>query len=1013
MSSNSSSGQAARVAVAARVVQPTQPSKIKQSIRGLIVTGLFATFSLPVFAQVQTPATSNTTLDEVVVTGSRIKGITNADSASPISVITAEEIALTKATNLEDVLGNMTGVTLGSTIASNNGGGGASNVQLRDLGVSRTLILIDGQRLIPSFGVTFAVPDLNAVPISMVERIEVLRDGASSIYGADAIAGVVNIITKKHYEGVSMDVGYGAPTDSGGGGNSRNMSGSIGVNSDKGNVTVAASWDHIDPIQQAQRAWSTDPHQGASFGAGGSDYRSQLNVLQDEFSNNIWIGGTLYSLKNPATAGLVPNTLFLTAPKNALKLNAGAPDWNFLTQGIDRKQISVNSHYDIADNTRFVLEGFFTDRTSEGSLRPEPLLGDSIATTIFPGFFVPGYAPGNTTGVPITAFLTPDQFGPRQYDDVSQTYRIRTGFEGTFGSSGFNWEAGFVDQHNTTRNVTHNEGNFNHLAQITGQINCVDVPGGCSNATPAQLAESASQQSSLLVNPGPQTALVTRVPTVMPNFFNGPNMFTPAQVAYLTWDNTDVNTSTERYAYASINGPLFDLPAGPIRGAFGVEHRNEFAGDTPDLLVQEGYGPNQSQPTSGGYNASSVYAEFNIPIFKNAPFAQNLTVSPSGRYDKYNTFGDARTWKFGVEWTPFDQIRFRGAYSTGFRAPSVSELFAGQGISDITGDGDPCDTRAAGFNGNSNVGGGVLTAGSTCSKAVANGAAVTTFQSGNNNQTAQQQQVLQGGNPNLQPEKSSQYGLGFVLTPSATPGLSLAVDYYNIRIDNTVLTGGVVNATSVDAVLLGCYGPQQNQAYCALVHRAPGSGTIVQIDSLNDNFGTARVTGTDFELTYNTAKANWTLPFPGSFLLDLQAEEQYKNTQTNADGSLSSYVGFFQYSNENINPKWKGHAILEYTVGGWTAHWDTRFYEHMQSFDGGPDVYGNNIPNMWYHNISGSYTLKDVGIFKDTRFVLGVNNLLDKDPPFLSADSICKCNTLAGPFDLVGRFVYARISAKF
>jgi outer membrane receptor protein involved in Fe transport len=984
--------------------------------RALWSVGL-AAVSLPGLAQQAATApptevalgpTADVSLQEVVVTGTRIRGITNADSASPISVVTSEEIALTKATNLEDILNKMTGVGMGTTIANNNGGGGSSNVSLRDLGQSRTLILIDGQRLIPVFGVTSALPDLNSVPISMVERIEVLRDGASSIYGADAIGGVVNIITKQHAEGVTFDVGYGAPTDKGGGGTTRNLAGSIGINSDKGNVIVAVSWDHIDPVQQAQRAWSTDPHLGAAFGEGGSDYRSQLNTLQDETTGNFWVAGKMYSNTDPTTAGLVPNTVFLPE-HGVLKLNAGAPGWNYLTQGLDRKEISLSSHYEVAPNTRFIIQGFFSDRTSEGSLRPEPLLGDTIGTTTFNGFYVPSYAPGNTLGTTFSAFLTPDQFGPRRYDDNSKTSRVRVGFEGSFGSSDFTWEAGFVDQHNTTENIVHNEGNFGNLAQISGQSNCINVPGGCSAATAAQLASSAAAVAA-----GIQKSLVTQVPTTMPNFFNGPNMFTAAQVNYLTFNNTDLNSATERYSYADVNGPLFNLPAGPVRGAFGVEHRNEFAEDNPDTLVQEGFGPNQSGPTAGGYNVSSAYAELNIPVFKNAPFAQGLTLSPSARYDKYSSFGTASTWKMGLEWTPFETIRFRGSYSTGFRAPSVSELYAGQGISDITGDGDPCDTRAAGFNGNSNVGMGVLTAGSTCSKAVAGGGAVTNFHSPTNNQTAQQQQVLQGGNPDLQPEKSFQYGFGGVLTPPQTPGLSLAIDYYNIRIDNTILTGGIVTATSVDAVLNGCYGAAQNVAYCGLITRSPVSGALTQINSLNANFGVARVTGTDFELAYDTARAHLTLPFPGSFSIDLQAEEQYKNTQSNADGTTSSFVGFFQYANENINPHWKGLGTVEYNIGPWTVHWDTRFIQGMRNFDSpDPGVYGNLAPNYFVHNLSGSFMLKDFGGFKDTRFVLGVNNVFDKDPPFLSGDSICKCNTLAGPYDLVGRFIYGRINAKF
>jgi iron complex outermembrane receptor protein len=986
--------------------------ELRSALRGLLSIVAVGTFAVPALAQQAPPAPAAQPVEEVVITGTRIRGISNAENPSPISVMSSEDIQLSKAANVEDVLNKMMGVGTAITLASNNGGGGTSSVALRDLGQSRTLVLLDGQRLIPVFGVTTALADLNALPVSMIERIEVLRDGASSIYGADAIGGVVNIITKKHAEGVMLNTNFGAGTDSGGGANSRGASAAVGINGEKGNLLVAIGWDRLDPLQQAQRTWSVDPHLNDPNVEGGSVFRSQLNVLQSQSGSNIWINGVQRSRHDPTVAGLVPNTTFLTGV-GTLKLNAGAPGWNYLTQGLDRKQISLTGHYDLAPNVRLVADGFFSDRSSAGSLRPEPLLGTGISTTVFGGFYVPDYAPGNTTATTFPALLTPDQFGPRRYSDDSQTSRARAGLEGDFGSNNdYHWELGFVDQHNTTRNVTDNEGNFNHLAQISGQINCVDVPGGCRTAT---AAEQASSQAA--VTAGIQQALVTSVPKVMPNFFRGPNMFTAAQVKYLTWSNTDVNTSTERYAYADINGKLFDLPGGPLRAALGVEHRNEAAGDTPDILVQEGWGPNQSQPTHGGYNAKSVYVEFNVPVIKDVPFAKSLVLSPSGRFDRYNTFGDAKTWKLGMDWQPHETIRFRGSYATGFRAPSVSELFAGQGISDISAAGDPCDTRTpAQANGNSNSGQGLRSAGSTCSLAVAGGGTVTNYNSPNNVVANNQQQVLEGGNPGLHPEKSYQYGVGFVLTPPFTPGLSLAVDYYNIRIDNTVLTGGVVVALgSPNPVLLGCYGPQQNLAYCALIHRSAVDHGIIQVDSVNDNFGQARVTGTEFELAYDTSRAGWHLPFPGALRFNLQAELQYKNTQSNADGSISSYVGSFQYSSENLNPRWKGLATVEYSVGPFTAHWDTRYIEAMSDFDLNfpKGTAGDTIGNTYYSNLSGSYALREMGPFKSAQLVLGINNIFDKAPPFLGLDAICKCNSLAGPFDFIGRFVYGRIAMQF
>ena len=937
-------------------------------------------------------------LQEIVVTGSRIKGLTNADSASPISIVTADELALTKATNLEDALSRMTGVTQFTTMASNNGGGGVSTVALRDLGAQRTLILIDGQRLIPIFFGSSSATDLNTIPIAMVERIEILRDGASSIYGADAIGGVVNIITKKHADGATIDLGYGESTHSDG--KTTNMAASLANNSDRGNVMVAVSWDKQDAIAQSARPWAVATHGNDPNFPGGSTYRSQLNTLQDENPpGNVWIGGKSYSVTDPAVASLLPYTAYLPG-SGKTKHNAGA--WNDLTQGIDRKEMSFSAHYDLIPNVTLVTDGFFADKTTTGALRPEPLLGDTIATTSYAGFVVPTYAPGNTTGAPITAFLTPDQFGPRAIDDHSETSRIRVGFEGKIADR-WNYELGFVDQHNSTTNVTHNEGNFYSLAQLSGAISCIDVPGGCVAPTPTQIAYYTTNH----------LPVPAAVPVNMPNFFNGPNMFTADQVKYLLWNNTDKNDATERYEYANIGGEIFNLPAGPLRGTVGLEHRNEFEQDIPDKLVQEGWGPNQSQPTGGGYNVKSYYGELFVPVLKDLPFANSVNLTPSAREDEYDTFGKAFTWKMGLDWSLSQDARVRASYSTGFRAPQVAELFGGQIISDLTANGDPCDTRAPGFNGNSNVGKGVLTAGSTCSLAVANGAAVTNFQSGNNNQTAQQQQVAIGGNSLLKPEKSKSFGYGLVLTPRFAPGLAATIDYYNIRIDNTILTGGIVSATSVDAVLLGCYGPAQNKSYCDLVTRN-AAGTITQLNSLNANFGVARVTGTDFSLAYDTKRAGLELPFPGSIAVDLQLEEQYKNSQTNADGSTSNFVGAFQYASEGINPHWKGFVMLDYNVGPWTLHWDTRYIEHMVNFDDpGNHVYGNFIPTTYYHALSGSYRLKDVGPLKSTRFVVGVNNLLDKDPPFLGSDSICKCNSLAGPYDFVGRYVYARMSAQF
>jgi iron complex outermembrane receptor protein len=959
------------------------------------------------------PPSGSTQVGEVVVTGTRIRGTTNATSAAPVSVSTAAQIQLTKATDVETALTRMVGpdFTGGIAQASNNGGDGLSEIGLRNLGPARTVVLIDGQRLIPIFSNAISVPDLNSVPLAMVDRIEVLRDGASSLYGADAIGGVINIVTKKNASGMTFDSSVG---ESGhGDGLTYSFDASVASNTDRGNVMIDIGWDHHDPIAQSKRGWAVAPHLNDPNYEGGSAYRYQLDLLQDENSNDVWAGGQLYQQTDPALAALAPNLKYL--PLNGYTtMNAGGPGWNTLAGELERKQISFNGHYNLSDHIRFVASGFFSERTSEQLLRPEPLLGDAIATVVggqvvYPGLIIPTFAPGNTTGKDITAFLTPVQFGPRDYKQTSDTYRIRVGLEGDIANK-WNWEIGYVEQQNHTEDDIANSGNWQHLGQMTGYYACVNVPGGC---VPNTLPNSDPHS---LANGGPAT-----LPANMPNFFNGPNMFTPEQVAYLKFTARDHNNSVERYAYANIDGPLFDLPFGTVKGAIGGEYRQEYLADNPDPLVSEGYAANTTQPTSGGYNVGAVYGELSIPVLTDLPLAKSLVLNPSIRWDHYTTFGDSTTYKIALNYEITRDIRIRGSYSTGFRAPSTAELFGGNAITNLTASGDPCDTRP-GVNGNANAGTGLTSAGSTCAVALANvsnavftNGALTQFFSGSNAQKDAQQEVLIGGNSKLKPEKSIDWGVGVVVTPRFAPGLSLEADYYNDTITNAILSGGYSDAATSpgpDLVLNGCYGPAQNQTFCSLIHRN-AIGSIIQIDSLNANFGVEKVEGIDYELTYDTAAAHLDMPIPGAFRFDLEVSQLLKHTNQNPDGSVNVAQGTFQYATEAIQPRWKAQLNVDYHTGGWTGHYDTRFLGHTKNIDGSAQVYGNETPDIFYHDIAVSYRFDRLGFAKSAQFTFGIDNLFDQNPPFLGGDSICKCNTLAGPYDIVGRFFYAKLSSQF
>src|SRR6185437_7643554 len=233
--------------------------------------------------------------------------------------------------------------------------------------------------------------------------------------------------------------------------------------------------------------------------------------------------------------------------------------------------------------------------------------------------------------------------------------------------------------------------------------------------------------------------------------------------------------------------------------------------------------------TQGGYGVNSYYAELRIPVLGDLPGVKSLDLNPSARYDDYSTFGGQFTYKIGLDYAITADVRVRGSYSTALRAPRVSELYSGTSTANPSSGGDPCETNPA-YRANSNFGKGILTAGSTCSRAVAGGAAVTAFSDPLDASPNSQLIALQGGNPNLQPETARTITAGIVLTPRPAPGLTLAADYYNVAISNTILTGGVAGAVGPDFVLNNCYGPAQNERFCADIIR-DAHGNIIQINS--------------------------------------------------------------------------------------------------------------------------------------------------------------------------------------
>ena len=937
------------------------------------VLALLALGAAPALAQTTDQNAQTSQTETIQVTGTRIRN-TDAQAANPVTVVSSEDIAKEKSVTVEDVLKKLPSIDFsgGLSANSNNGGAGASAIGLRNLQPARTLILVNGYRF-PFTDTQAAVTavDLNSIPVSMIDHVEVLRDGAASIYGADAIAGVINIITKQHYNGVEVhgDVGETSYGD----GLSYGAGSMMGSDFDRGNILIDVETHHRDPISQSARSWSTDQFIGTD--AEGANVSSKLPFLTGKIGG---VGPTLAFVGpgnvvrlNSSTLLGQPNLVFSPANGREFLDLTQQPD---LVVGQETKQINLAGHYDILPNVTAVLEGFYTDRTSQEQLNPEPL-SSTITTGIYPGLVIPALLPDGTKnpqnpyGQDITnANFRPFGGGDRQYSDDVQTYRIRAGLEGTiFGN--YNWAAGYVYGVSDGRYNVAGSVNFYHLGQETGQFACgVDVISGCHVA----------------------------------NFFAP---LTSADIKYLEYTDVRNTQIEEDYFYANISGPVYHLPAGDMSMAFGVEQRNEGGFDHPDSLRAAGDADSDAQPTQGAYSVSSGYAELNIPVLKDVPFVKSLTLDASARYDLYTTFGRALTWKAGVDYAISDDFRFRGSDSTGFRAPQVKELFGGKFQTFPTYNGDPCASKPDGTAvGGSAAGSAACNAALTNASLKALGITPANFVSQLDAVPAPQVPDVAGGNPGLKPETSQEFNLGLVFTPHWVQGLSLTADYWNIHIRSAIQDGGV----DPNSVVAACYNSNQPAA-CSAITRSPLTGDITAVQTPNINFGYENAQGIDFDTTYGFDAAMIGIEgiAPGHFQISGDAQYMLQDDIANPDGTNNQLAGSYNTALARVEPRWKARLAVDYQQDAWSTDLSERYVGGVKDNAGGGDVLGNDAAGVFYTDLSGTITYKNVSV------TVGVDNLFDKDPPTITGD-ICSCNGLStGSYDFTGRFVYMKGSVKF
>lgn len=990
----------------------------------------------PPKATTQTPP-SNTAVGELVVTGSRIK-TTTYNSPDPLTVITAEQAELTGSVDTSQILQLST--VAANAVQINNfftgfvitGGPGVNTLSLRGLGAQRTLFLLNGERLGPAgVGGTVGPFDLNILPESIIDHIDILKDGASSIYGSDAVAGVVNVITKTNQDGGDIHV-YANPSQ-GGGGNTYQVNGSWGKTFDKGYVSLGFDYYRQDALYFGQRPYLAcaldnvlgangapadiiDPATGKAkcqnISIANSVVDVGFGVFQEYISNPAAVvngGPAGFDLNGFQAVGLqlcgnpAVSCFFSNAPINvaATRANAGLlPTTSPLTN--DATAISPDSRY------TFTLFGGY-DLTPHVHAYGSLLLNQrDSAQNLVDQFFVeplnltPAAAAqlgtNFTTGCTGFCFTIPVIM---QQAPATQTVDYARGVLGLKGdlpnwASFKNWTYDIFGQYSY---------NYGSYSQVFSKTDRVNATAGAANGVCDVNSTQFGGESMAQAEPGVACVPINYLQAVIDGGF------TPAEAAFLYSNEYGHTTYTQGYIDGSMTGDIFDLPAGPLSVAVGFQLRRESIDDVPgpDFVAQNVYNFSTTGVTKGAEDVEEGYGEFRIPVIKDVPFIHALDIDLSGRFSNYSSYGGNFTYKGTVDWKVTDTFAIRGTYGTAFRAPALYELFLANQVSFLDQLGlDPCINYLT-------QPGLPQIIRTNCGKATGipanlGGGAVSTSYTG----AGESAEILAGGGAgHLKAETSLADTIGFVLTPHFHDmDINVAVDYYNYDIDNQIQQFGASN------ILDQCYEAQDfpNNPFCSLITRNPPTGTgfsdVTVVNNDYVNVAKEIDQGLDIDVRLST-------PLPQDYKLTIESSLAwtfYTNTIL-LGGTVNNFLGSIG------SPKWVGNIDWRLDKGPWTFNW----YLYMIDQSSDNPFVETNIQN---YNQTGQtvttnysvpfYTLSNVAVrrkFDKFTIEAGVKNLFNQSPPEISTDDTINDRIgsvpLVSQYDLIGRSFYFDIDAKF
>ena len=1006
---------------------------VRRAVRCTLFTSAAAALvgALPAQAQQAQPQETQN-IQEVVVTGSRIAqpGLT---SVSPVTAVSADTVKIEGVTRVEDLLNNMPQAFADFGGNLSNGATGTASVNLRNLGSQRTLVLVNSRRLMPGDPTQNAAasPDLNQIPAALIERVEVLTGGASAVYGADAVAGVVNFIMNDKFEGVRVDAqysmyqhnnsddtvanlvrdaGFGLPDSNVTDGYTKDMTFIAGINTPdgRGNATVYLGYRTMDAVTQNKRDFSAcalaSSEQGnpasKAFSCGGSGTTSPA----------------LFQTYNQADPfDFAPTGAFTVGSNGEIRdFDASTDLFNFAPSNYyqrpdERKTGGLFAHYDMSDKATVYTEFMFMDDRTTAQIAPSgAFLGSGPGQPPFFGRYavncdnplltpsaVSAFCGGNTgAGDVLLDIGRRNTEGGGRIDDLRHTsFRGVLGLRGDF-APGWNYDVyGLYG----TSVLSENFQNDFSRTRLRNALQAVPGPNG----TPVCRINA-------------DTDLTNDDPNCVPYSIFGAGPVTADQLAYLQVPGLSEGETVEQILSGSVSGDLgqygIKLPTANdgLGVAFGAEYRSERSELRTDLAFQTNDLAGQGAPTLdtfGSFDVKELFAEARLPILQDKPFADTLSLEAGYRYSDYNLGFNTDSYKAGLQWAPIQDVMLRGSYQRAVRSPNIQELFLQPRVQ-LDGNTDPC----------ANDLGATPTA--TFDECARTG--VTAAQYGNilANPAAQYNGNV-GGNRNIQPEESDTYSFGFVITPSFAPGLSFTVDYYDIKVDK------LINSLGADFILGQCL-DNGDPTFCNRVHRA-GNGSLWLGDQgfVDDpilNTGSLQSTGIDTEVNYRFDVGNLGslgLQLVGTYVDKFLTEPLPGAHKYDCTGLYGTVCG-------TPIPDWRHKLRATWTTPinvdlSLTWRYIAAVDDDRSSTD--PSLTADiietdkHLGSRSYFDITGAYNAGAFGPFASVNARLGINNVLDKDPPLVGQDTcpavFCNGNTFPQVYDTLGRYVFLGLTADF